>query len=116
MTRLIACTALMAFSYAKDGINVEAITKGDAVDIPADLLEGLIDEGCVKEGSPEFEDKSLDGTPENKADSDPERDALVARAAELELTHHPKLGIPKLQTLIADEEKRLADEAGNKDD
>lgn len=119
MSRLVACIALTAFPYAFDGITEGHAKEGDALNVPEHLVDGLVKAELIKRAeeekadTPVDQDKSLSGAPENKGD---DRAALVARAAELNLEHHPQLGVPKLKALIEEEEARLAaaaDDDGN---
>jgi len=110
MRNMIACVALMSFPLSIDGINVNPVEKGERVDIPDDLFDGLKEAGYIERAQPGDENKSLGGPPANTGGGE-DRDALVERAAELGLKHNVNLGVPKLTALIADEEARLAAEA-----
>ncbi|MCG8445911.1 MAG: hypothetical protein MI753_09370 [Hyphomicrobiales bacterium] len=65
------CKILKPFPFSRDGINAEHAKPSDQINIPDNLVPGLLKERYVtvldEEGA-----KSLSGSPENKADDVPE--------------------------------------------
>lgn len=59
--------ALRNFTYSHDGIKAEQAVQGEAVNIPAGMIDGLVQEGCISmrpDASPEV--KAIMASPENK--------------------------------------------------